>query len=254
MIERFNIEESIQAAKKPALVAFITAGHPTLDQFIKNLKAISKIADVIEIGIPFTDPLADGLSIQNSSLKALQSGASLVWTLDAIKENRDEIECPLILMSYLNPLLAFGFEKLASASKDAGIQGFIVPDLPIEESFSFKEAINAQNINLINLVSPATPEDRLGRLCKESQGFVYAVTKKGVTGGNDDLPDDVIKYLQKVKKSSSVPVCAGFGIRGKDQVEQLAPHIDGVILGSVIIDTIEQGGNVIKFLENIRHD
>lgn len=243
-----------QARGGTAIVAFITAGHPKRENFREQLALIGNEADVVEIGVPFTDPMADGMTIQLSSRKALDQGVSLRWLLDELEAMRRDgtaPEAPLVLMSYLNPLLAFGFEKLAIASVRAGVCGFIVPDLPYDESAGFRAALDAHDIALIQMVTPVTEPARLAQLCAVSQGFIYAVTMTGTTGRTASV-GDVSKYLADVRKLAKLPVCAGFGIRNREQVEALRGHCDGVIVGSALVEVLETGKDAAGFLKALR--
>ena len=179
-----RLSAAISAAKesgRPALVPFITAGYPEPKDFIATLKAVASVGDVVELGIPFSDPMADGMTIQRSSFVALQKGVSLRWIFDQLDSVQGEIDAPLVMMSYLNPLLAFGYDALAERALSAGVCGFIVPDLPFEESDEIRAALEAKGLGLIQLVTPATPDARLKMLCEASRGFVYAVTITGIT-------------------------------------------------------------------------
>jgi len=200
-------------AGRPALIPFLTAGYPDPKAFTSTLKSIASVGDVVELGIPFSDPMADGMTIQRSSFVALQNGVSLKWIFDQLDTVADEIDTPLVMMSYLNPLLAFGYQALARRALDAGVCGFIVPDLPFEESDELRRELEAVGLGLIQLVTPATPRARLKMLSDASRGFVYAVTITGITGGGAGLPADLTDYLATVVAESSIPVCAGFGIR-----------------------------------------
>jgi tryptophan synthase alpha chain len=243
--------ESANDLGKVALVPFITAGYPDKDAFIATLKAIASEGDVIEVGVPFSDPMADGVTIQRSSHAAIAAGVSLHWILDELTA-AGELGAPIILMSYLNPLLAFGFDVLAEKAITAGVCGFIVPDLPWEESELFRAALDKQGLALVQLVTPVTPDDRLKKLCKGSQGFVYAVTITGITGGDVELPPEVTDYLDKVKRFSDVPVCAGFGVRHADQVRNLGGHANGVIVGSALVEQLEADADPVRFLAGLR--
>jgi len=182
-------------AGRPALVPFITAGYPEPGDFANSLKAIARIGDAVEVGIPFSDPMADGMTIQRSSFEALRKGVSLKWIFDELDAVSDDIDAPLVMMSYLNPLLAFGYEALAQRAVRAGVSAFIVPDLPFEECHDLREALEQEGAGLIQLVTPATPDARLQMLTDASLGFVYAVTITGITGGDAGLPDDLAAYL-----------------------------------------------------------
>jgi len=247
------IEERIKAPKAsgPALIPFITAGYPNTEDFKQTLFEISKKADVIEIGVPFSDPMADGVTIQRSSHMAIENGVTLKWIFNQLKEIN--LDTPIVLMSYLNPLYVFGMEELVKASLESGVDGFIVPDLPIEESKEFNDRLSEAGLALIQLVTPATPKDRIEMITNQSSGFIYAVTVKGVTGGEDALSADVTDYLKQVQEISKIPVCAGFGIREKSDVELLANHVDGIIVGSAIVETIEQGNNPTEFLDQLKN-
>ncbi len=236
---------------EPALVAFLTAGYPKRERFREQLGAVAEAADVVEIGVPFTDPMADGMTIQRSSREALLQGVNLQWILDELKA-MSLPRAPLLLMSYLNPLLSYGFERLAAASVAAGVCGYIVPDLPLDESESLRAALDREGIALVQMVTPVTPAARLARLCAASQGFVYAVTMTGTTGKNVANPTDVLGYLARVRAAASVPVCAGFGIRSREQVEALRGAVDGVIVGSALVEVLERGESPQAWLAALR--
>jgi tryptophan synthase alpha chain len=236
---------------RPALVAFLTAGFPSREQFRANLETISSAADVVEIGVPFTDPMADGVTIQRASHAALGAGVSLRWILKQLAEVNVR-GAPRLLMSYLNPLLAFGLRDLPDAAARAGVAGFIVPDLPHEESAELAAALDARELALVQMVTPVTPAERQRTLCAASQGFVYAVTMTGTTGRTVAVPDEVIRYLDGVRAASPVPVCAGFGIRNREQVERLRGHVDGVIVGSALVEVLERRADPGVFLRSLR--
>ncbi len=238
-------------AGRTGLVPFITAGYPEPAGFISTLKQVAAEGDVVELGIPFSDPMADGMTIQRSSFEALQKGVSLKWIFDEL-EKAGDIGTPLVMMSYLNPLLAFGYDELAARSVETGVCGFIVPDLPFEESEELRAALEAKGIGLIQLVTPATPADRLNMLCEASRGFVYAVTITGITGGDAGLPPDLADYLDAVSASSALPVCAGFGIRAASDVANVGAHAAGAIVGSALVEVIERGEDAGAFLRQLR--
>jgi len=264
MKPRDTIASAIRAAAGsggPALVGFLTAGFPTRSRFRDNLAAVASCCDVVEIGVPFSDPMADGTTIQRASFAALADGVTLPWILQELKifgeqhalEGSMYKAVPVVLMSYLNPLLAYGMDTLPFAARAAGVSGFIIPDLPFEESSSIKTAFDQEGLALIPMVTPVTPPDRLEMLCSAAQGFVYAVTMTGTTGKSAEVPDEVLAYMDRVRRSSTVPVCAGFGIRSRDQVVRFAPHVDGVVVGSALVETLERGGDVRAFLGSLRH-
>ena len=254
MSAREAISAAIRAAAakgEPALVGFLTAGFPSRDKFRQHLQAVAAGADVVEIGVPFTDPMADGVTIQRSSLAALAQGVSLRWIFSEL-EAMPRLKTPLLLMSYLNPLLAFGFERLAEAAARAGVSGFIVPDLPLDESQALQAALDTRQIALVQMVTPVTSPERMKQLCTGSQGFVYAVTMTGTTGKNVSVPTEVAAYLDHVRELSRVPVCAGFGIRSREQVELLRGHVDGVVIGSALVEVLERGEDATEWLRKLR--
>lgn len=250
-----RITEALRQANadgRTGLVPFLTAGYPRTESFADTLVAISEVGDVVEIGIPFSDPMADGMTIQRSSFEALKNGVSLRWIFDQLDAARDRIKAPLVMMSYMNPLLAFGYEQLAERAVATGVCGFIVPDLPFEESEELRAALEAHGLGLVQLVTPATPDARLKRLAEASRGFLYAVTITGITGGESGLPEDLADYLDRVSRISALPVCAGFGIRAAEDVANVGKHAAGAIVGSALVEVLERGDDPAAFLDSLR--
>ena len=247
--------ESANAQSRTALVPFLTAGFPDKASFADNLRTLTELGDVVEIGVPFTDPLADGVTILRSSETALHNGVTLDWILSELERLSGEHDTPVLLMSYLNPLLSLGFETLAERSLAAGVAGFIVPDLPYEESGPLRAALEPRGLALVQLVSPVTAPERRQRLCEASAGFVYAVTVTGVTGGGKTMDENqVFSYLDEVRAVSRLPVCAGFGIRDATQVKTIGAHAAGVIVGSALVELLADGGDARTFLQSLRGD
>jgi tryptophan synthase alpha chain len=236
----------------PALVAFLTAGYPSAEGFLGSLRTIAEAADVVEIGVPFSDPMADGMTIQRASRSAIANGASLRWIFAQLAGRDFEPAAPLLLMSYLNPLLNFGFEALARRAAECGVCGFIVPDLPLEECAALREALEAEGVALVQMVTPATPSVRARRLSEASRGFVYAVTMTGITGGGAGLPEGLADYLDRVRSVSPIPVCAGFGIRDPQQVGLIGAHAHGAVVGSALVEVLERSGDPGAFLRGLR--
>ena len=239
-------------APRLALAAFLTAGFPDRERFLGLLPAVAAVADVVELGVPFSDPMADGTTIQRASRAALAAGTTLRWILDALAALAPRPGAPLVLMSYLNPLLAFGLERLPRAAVAAGVSGVIVPDLPLEESVALRSALDPAGIALIGMVTPVTPPERLQRIGAASQGFTYAVTMTGTTGGLASARDGLASYLDRARAASAVPLLAGFGIRDARQVAALSGHADGFIVGSALIEAIEAGRDPAAFLAALR--
>lgn len=237
-----------------ALVSFLTAGYPGRERFREHLAQVASASDVVEIGVPFTDPMADGMTIQRSSREALRQGVTLRWLLAELTDLQSQapLKTPLLLMSYLNPLMAYGFSQLASDAVKAGVCGFIVPDLPFDEADDFRAAIAPHGLALIQMVTPVTTPERMKKLCAASQGFVYAVTMTGTTGRTAAVPTEVTSYLDAIRAATKTPVCAGFGIRSREQVEQLRGHVAGVIVGSALVEVLESGKDAAAFLKALR--
>lgn len=247
-----SILKKINRNNETALVPFFTAGYPQLDSFASDLINISKVGDVVEIGVPFSDPMADGMTIQRSSHQALINGVSLKWIFDQIEAVSDQLQAPLVMMSYLNPLLAFGYEELAQRAKKVGIGGFIVPDLPLEESYELQSSLENIGLGLIQLITPATPIDRMVDLCAASKGFIYAVTMTGITGSDSGLATNLAKYLDQICGITDLPVCAGFGVRSAEDVKMIGRHAAGAIVGSALVEVMEREEDFVGFLERLR--
>jgi tryptophan synthase alpha chain len=248
-----NISAAIRAANKtgPAVVAFLTAGYPSAAKFREHLTAVAAGADVVEIGVPFTDPMADGVTVQRSSQAALKQGVSVRWILKELGAMRRPA-APLVLMSYLNPLLAYGLDALARDAAAAGVSGFIVPDLPFDEGADFRQALSATGLALVQMVTPVTTSERLTQVAAASQGFLYAVTMTGTTGQTAQLSPAAADYLRRARAAATVPLCAGFGIRSREQVDMLRPLADGIIVGSALVEVLERGDDPAAWLRALR--
>jgi tryptophan synthase alpha chain len=245
---------------RPAIAAFLTAGYPSREGFADQARAVAREADLVELGVPFSDPMADGLTIQRSSRAALQSGVTLPWILDQVERigrdtstegTADHDDTPILLMSYTNPVMAHGFSRLADEAAAVGVAGLIVPDLPLEESDELRGALEAAGVALVQLVTPATPPERLRRVCEASAGFVYAVTMKGTTGARVDS-EGAAEYLSRVRAVSPCPVLAGFGVRTAEDVRSLGRFADGVIVGSALVEAQEAGRDPAAFVGELR--
>lgn len=244
------VTNAIREADGPALCAYLTAGYPDPDSFGPILESVAWVADVVEVGIPFTDPMADGQTIQQASHQALVQGVNLdlvFATLESV-----DLEAPHVFMGYYNPFLAYGLDRLVARMVEVGTSGLIVPDLPLEESHELTTLLEQNGLGLIQLVAPTTPQDRLAVLAAASRGFVYAVTTKGTTGGATTFDDEVLGYLDRVAVASDLPVLAGFGVREQSQVARLSGHVDGVVVGSALIDTIDSGLDPAHYLRGLR--
>jgi len=220
-----------------ALVAYLTGGFPTMETFVEHLKAVADGgADVIEIGVPFSDPVADGPTIQFSSHAALEAGVTLRRILDAVADL--EPACPLAIMSYLNPLMAFGRDELLSDMNASRISGMIVPDLAVEESDEWLGATRSAGIELIFLAAPTSTAERIAMIAQRSEGFIYAVSLAGTTGVRDDLAPGLPEFLGRIRSQTDKPVAVGFGISKPEQIRSLHGKADGVVVGSRLINAI----------------
>ncbi len=232
----------LRARGERALIPYLTAGDPSLEvtrQLV--LEAEARGADLIELGFPFSDPLADGPIIQRASERALAGGVRLLGLLDLARELRQRLRTPLILMTYMNPLLAHGLERVTKEIS-TGFDGLIVPDLPMEESATLTTLARQAQLDLVFLVAPTSGPDRIRQIARRSRGFLYAVSLMGVTGPRAELPADLVSYLQRIRVVTEKPVSVGFGISRPEQVKALVPHADGVIVGSALVHLVEEGG------------
>lgn len=254
MLPRERIRDALMRGdgEEASIVAYLTAGYPDPERFFTALEAVARVADAIEIGVPFSDPMADGVTIQRSSEQAIEHGVSLRWIFDELDRRELELAPPVLLMSYLNPLLVFGYEALATRAVECGVSGFIVPDLPYEESAPLRVPLGEQGLALVQMATPVTPPERLAALCAASEGFVYAVTRTGTTGQAVSLPVEATGYLARVKAASAIPVCAGFGVRERAQVEAIAQHADGVVVGTALVEVLERGEDAAEFVRSLR--
>ena len=238
-------------AGRPAVAAYLIAGFPSRGSFPALLREVSSASDIVEVGIPFSDPMADGVTIERASRIALMNGTTLSSTLQALAASAPALATPVVLMSYLNPLLAYGVPRLARDAAAAGVSGFIVPDLPLEEQECFRPTIGASGLAFIQMVTPATPPPRLARLGAEGDGFVYAVTVTGTTGGRLGAPAELTAYLERVRAATAHPILAGFGVRTRADVAASVPPADGVVVGSALIAAIERGEDPTQFLAGL---
>jgi len=240
---------AVRAEGRTALLPYLMAGFPDKRAFDALLARVAERADVVELGLPFSDPTADGPVIAAAARRALAEGVHLAWVC-ALAE-RVRAGAGLVLMSYLNPLLAFGLERALAALAAAGFDGLIVPDVPLEESAELRALADAHDLALVQLVTPLTPPARRRALAQASRGFVYAVTRAGTTGARADT-DAIEPQLDELRAHSPLPVCAGFGVRTAEQVRALAPHCDGVIVGSALVERLQRGEDPAPFLDSLR--
>jgi tryptophan synthase alpha chain len=235
----------LRDAGELGIVAYITAGDPTLDATLRHVLGLAEAgADVIELGVPFSDPLADGPTIQRASERALKSGTTLRGVLDLVRRIRQSSQVPLVLFSYFNPILQFGLEKFAAAAAESGADGVLVTDLTPEESEDYRRILKARGLDTIFLAAPTSTDERLQKIAVCSSGFLYLISRTGVTGAKDALPDDLPALLRRAHRFTQLPIAVGFGISLPGQVSVLGGLADAAVVGSALVAEIEKATSV----------
>ena len=251
-IER--VFKDLRENNQKAFIPFVTCGFPSLDSFFKIFEALDKNgADIIEVGIPFSDPLADGPVIQATSKIALENGINTDIVFDSIAEIRRSSDTPIAIMTYFNTIYHYGVERFLKKAKSAEVNGLIIPDLPLEEFTGYKSYFNRAGIDNIMFASLTSSKERLSMIAEESRGFIYCISVKGVTGVRNSINPEVVNFLRNLKKITSLPLALGFGLSSREQIGQIKNYCDGIIVGSKILslileaDSFEEG---IKEVEN----
>ena len=238
------------------MIAYITAGYPNPEATVNIATTLAESGcDIIELGIPFSDPLADGATIQKASFKALQQGVTPDMCLDMAAEIRQRIETPLVFMTYYNPVLNYGLNAFCKQCVKAGINGLIVPDLPPEEGLELETITRKLKLDLIYLLAPTSTESRINIVASSSRGFIYLVSLTGVTGARDTLAPELADFVGRVREKTNMPLCVGFGISKIEHARQTAALADGVIIGSRLIELIEEDSTLKSlktFIESVR--
>jgi tryptophan synthase alpha chain len=244
--------ERLQKTHERALIPYVTAGDPDLEMTKRLVREmVRRGGDIIEIGVPFSDPLADGPIIQRASQRALQGGTTLRKILQTVSELRHEVDVPLVLMTYYNPVLRYGEEAFVADALDAGVDGIIIPDLPPEEGQSLMELTTDTPLEMIFLAAPTSTSARLALISEASRGFIYYVSRFGTTGVRDQLADDLRIMLEKVRASTSKPIAVGVGVSTPEHVRLVAELADGVVVGSAILKLIEDLEDRVDRLEHV---
>jgi len=235
----------LRASGELGIVAYITAGDPSLDCTLKYVLALAEAGtDVIELGVPFSDPLADGPTIQRASERALKAGATLAGVLDLVRRIRQSSQVPLVLFSYYNPILQMGLEKFASDAANVGADGVLVTDLTPEESEEYRRVLAAHHLDTIFLGAPTSTDERLAKIAACSSGFLYLISRTGVTGAKDALPDDLPALLRRARSVTQLPIAVGFGISLPGHVSVLGGLADAAVIGSALVSEIEKASSV----------
>ena len=233
----------LRAGTAPGLVTYVTAGDPDLPRTEGILRALDRAgADVLEIGVPFSDPLADGPVIQRATERALVSGTTLSRVLDLLERLRPELRAPFVVFSYANPILRLGAERFADRARAAGVDGVLVLDLPIEEADGFRNMLASRRIDTILLLSPTTSDERLRKAASLGSGFLYAISRLGVTGARDRLADGAREMVQRIRGVSDLPVALGFGISKPEHVREVGRWADAAVVGSALVSVIAAAG------------
>jgi len=239
-----------------ALIAYVTVGYPSIEDTLKVIPLLATSGcDIVELGIPFSDPLADGVTIQKASFHALQNGVTPKLCVQVARQLRQKIEIPMVFMTYYNPVFNNGMEEFCNACTHSGIDGLIIPDLPPEEGSRLEIITQKQNLDLIYLLAPTSTEERIRTVAQRSRGFIYLVSVTGVTGVREILPEDLEAFTARVRQVASKPLCVGFGISTPEQVKKVARIADGVIIGSKIIQIMEAEDSLLavgSFIKSLR--
>jgi tryptophan synthase alpha chain len=236
---------ALRASGELGIVAYITAGDPSLDATLRFVLTLAEAgADVIELGVPFSDPLADGPTIQRASERALKSGTTLAGVLDLVRRIRQSSQVPLVLFSYYNPILQMGLEKFASTAASAGADGVLATDLTPEESEEYRQILAAHHLDTIFLGAPTSTDERLAKIAACSSGFLYLISRTGVTGAKDMLPDDLPSLLRRTRAVTHLPTAVGFGISLPGHVSVLGGLADAAVIGSALVSKIEKAQSV----------
>ncbi len=252
--QRFN---ELQAKNEPALIAYVTAGDPGPEMTVEIVAALERGgADIIELGVPFSDPIADGPVIMRASERALATGMTVEKVLEIAQEIRKHSQIPIVLFTYLNPVMRYGFDKLAARAKEVGIDGFLLTDLSVEEAESFVAAVQGVGLDTVFLVAPTSTDRRLELVAKYCSGFVYVVSRTGVTGEQSQVSSSVAPLVEKLRKFTALPLGVGFGISSASQAAEVGSVADGVVVGSAFVRTIEStpGREVLDTIERMARD
>jgi tryptophan synthase alpha chain len=238
----------LRAEKRKGFIPYICAGDPVLKKTVELALALEEAgADIVELGLPFSDPLADGIVNQLAAQRALAGGTTVRGVLDCVREIRQSSQIPLVLYTYLNPIFQFGFEDFHRAAEKAGVDGLLILDLPPEEDL---DAV-AGNLFHIRLVAPTTPRERIAKIAENAQGFIYYVSREGVTGARETVASSLPEQIRELRKLSDLPVAVGFGISSPDQAREVAQHADAVVVGSAIVSEIATHGGKADLVQRV---
>lgn len=242
----------LRAAGRTALIPYLTAGYPTADASLEAIRAVAQDADIVEVGVPFSDPLADGPTIQRSTFEALRRGMTLPGTLELIA--RADLDRPVVVFSYLNPILRYGLERFLRDAEALGVAGLLLTDLPAGSDPDVEAAVRASPLDLIRLIAPTTRPERLSAAVAGAEGFIYLVARLGVTGASSALAPDLPGTIARLRAATPLPVAVGFGISTPLQAGAVAALAEGVVVGSALVDALGRGGvgAAVAFVRSLR--
>ena len=245
----FELKES----DRKAFIPFVTAGDPDLPSSLSIIETLAELgADIIELGIPFSDPMADGPTIQASSQRALLNGVTLADVIGLVKQFRSQFDTPIVLFGYLNPLMQYGIERFCDVATAAGIDGVLVTDVVDNEAAQISKLLGDWNIDLISLIAPTTSDERLEKIARRARGFIYAVSRAGVTGAQSEMSSTAETLVSRVRKYSDLPVAVGFGISNAAQIESVWKYADAAVVGSAIVAEVAHAKDPNDALERVR--
>jgi tryptophan synthase alpha chain len=240
-----TIHSVFDRKNKTALIPYVTVGYPSIEATLNVVPLLAeKGCDIVELGIPFSDPIADGVTIQRAAFSALQNGVTPQLCLDVAEELRRKVHVPLLFMTYYNPVYGYGIERFCAACAGSGVDGLIIPDLPPEEGTELEIATGENDLDLVYLLTPTSTGERIKMVAGRSRGFIYLVSVTGVTGARDTLPVDLRPFVSRVREVARQPLCLGFGISTPEQAKMVAQVADGVIVGSKIIQLMENDSSL----------
>jgi len=236
--------EELRSNGRKGFIAYICAGDPGLDETVDTVLRLEDAgADIVELGIPFSDPLADGVVNQFAAARALEAGTTVSGVLKAVGKIRARSQIPLVFMTYVNPIYARGYESFARDASEAGVDGVLITDLPVEECDEYIDAVQAHALDNIYLVAPTSTDERIGRICQHGTGFIYCVSREGVTGMQNKISDGASELLKKTRLQTELPIALGFGVSTTEQARSAVQHADAVIVGSAIVNRLFEEGN-----------
>jgi len=248
-----RIASAFAKLNRVALIPYITVGYPSIEATLEMVPLLAESGcDIVELGIPFSDPLADGATIQHASYQALRQGVTPERCLEVAQVLRRQVDIPFVFMTYYNPVLKFGLEEFCSKCAQVGVDGLIIPDLPPEEGEELEQSSQRHELDLIYLLTPASTEERIDLVASRSSGFIYLVSLTGVTGTRDELPDELESFVSRVRERTRKSLCVGFGVATPEQVRRIAKVADGVIVGSRIIQLMDDAEAIPKVYSFIR--